>query len=85
MSHNSEIAHLPNLGPKSAQWLAAIGIHTRQQLAQIGAVDAYRLLKLKGYNPSLILVYAIQGALDNIHWTTLPPEVKADLQREAAD
>ncbi len=84
-TQHSEIAQLKNLGPKSAQMLAAIGIHDRAQLSEIGAVDAYRLLKLRGHNPSMVLVYAIQGALDDVHWNELSPELKGELQREAAD
>jgi DNA transformation protein and related proteins len=85
MKAKSEIASLKNLGPKSEAWLNAIGIYTRDDLQKIGAVGAFHLLKLRGYNPSLVLVYAIEGALCDVHWNELPPHIKAKLQREAAD
>jgi len=81
----SEIVLLRNLGPRSEAWLNSIGVYTRDDLARVGAVGAYHLLKLRGHNPSLNLVYAIEGALRDKHWADLPPEVKARLQHEASD
>lgn len=80
----SEIGQLRNLGPKSEQWLNSIGIYTRAELAELGAVDAYHILKGHGYNVSLNLVYAIQATLLDVHWTALPAEVKAALRAEIA-
>ncbi len=75
------ISQLKNLGPKSEQWLNAIGVHTRQDLEQIGSVDCYRILKAQGYPVSLNLVYAIEAALLDIHWTKLSKQQKQSLKQ----
>lgn len=81
----SKLALLANLGPTSEQWLNAIGVYTRRDLEKLGAVNAYRLLKGHGYNASLNLVYAIEGALRGLAWDRLPPALKAELKHRAAD
>ena len=63
----SSIANLKNLGPKSEQWLNAIGVYTLQDLEEMGAVDCCKILKAQGYPASVNLAYAIEGALRNIH------------------
>lgn len=77
----SELARLKNLGPVSAGWLNAIGIYTKAELAALGAVAAYRRLKAAGYPVSLNLVYAIQGALMDLHWTDLPAALRDELRQ----
>ena len=78
-------AGLPSLGPATAQWLAAIGVRTRRDLAALGAVTTYRLLRAHGYDATLNLVYAIEGALRGVDWRQLPRELKAELKARAAD
>ena len=75
------ISKLINLGPKSEQWLQAIGVHTREDLQQIGAIDCYRILKAQGYPVTLNLVYAIEAALMDIHWTKLTTQQKQSLKQ----
>ena len=79
---NSELKSLLNLGPKSTSWLADIGIHTRQDLVEMGIVPAYCLLKAQEYPVSLNLLYALYGALHDVPWNKVPPEVKKQLQAE---
>ena len=81
----SKLARLANLGPTSEKWLNAIGVYTKRDLEKLGAVNAYRLLKGHGYNASLNLVYAIEGALRGLDWKRLPPALKKDLKARAAD
>ena len=83
-SSDSEIPRLLNLGPACARWLAAIGVRTEAELREMGAVRAYRLLALRGYRPSLNLVWGIEGALRGVHWNALPPEVRERLKAELA-
>jgi hypothetical protein len=59
----SEIARIPNLGPKSESWLNASGIFTRKDLDTIGSVEAFILVESHGYNPSLNLLWEIADAL----------------------
>jgi len=76
---DTKISQLKNLGPKSAEWLAAIDIHTLADLRTIGAITAYEKIKRTGFNPSLNLLYALVGAIDNIHWTEVKKQQKHDL------
>lgn len=79
---DSELKTLLNLGPKSTGWLTDIGVQTRQDLVDMGIVPAYCLLKAQGYPVSLNLLYALYGALHDIPWNKVPPEVKEHLQAE---
>lgn len=63
----SDLADLPNLGPKSVQMLAQAGIRTLVQLRELGAVRAYLKMKRAG-NASLNLLWALEGALSGRHW-----------------
>jgi DNA-3-methyladenine glycosylase I len=81
----SPIAQLANLGPTSEQWLNAIGVYTRRDLEQLGSVNAYRLLKGHGFNATLNLVYAIEGALRGVDWNRLPLALKTELRVRVAD
>ena len=69
-------AKMLNLGPKSLAWLAAVGIHNRTDLESVGAINAYNLCKAHGYNVSLNLLWALQGALMDIPSTRLSADVK---------
>lgn len=82
---DSELVTLLNLGPKSAVWLADIGVQTRQDLLEMGVVPAYCLLKGQGYPVSLNLLYALYGALHDMPWNKVPHEVKVQLQAEVGD
>ncbi len=72
-----------NIGPVSEAWLRAVGIRSLADLEQAGALAAYRLVKLHGFNASLNLLYALEAAIRDIHWTALPAEVKARLKAAA--
>lgn len=81
------IDQLVGLGPKSSAWLAEAGIKTRADLARVGVVAAYRMARDAGHNVSLNLLWAMEGALTDTHWTMVPPRRKQQLKDElkAAD
>jgi DNA transformation protein len=81
----SELARLMNLGPKSSEWLAAVGVRTEAELRALGSIAAYRLLALRGYPVSMNLVYAIEGALSGRHWTEIGPDEKERLKARLAE
>jgi DNA transformation protein and related proteins len=72
---------LPNLGPVSTKWLAAVDIHTLGDLRRVGVVNAYNLVRAQGYNASLNLLWALQGAMTNTPWNALPGSIKQELKR----
>ena len=64
-----ELSKLKGLDPKSEISLNEIGIHTKQQLQEMGAIKAYIKLKEEGNTkPSLNFLYAMVGALEDEHW-----------------
>ena len=76
---NDELAALRNLGPKSATWLHAVGIHTRSDLERLGAVRAYLLVKRGGFKATLNLLYGLAGVLLDVRWNKLPQDERSRL------
>ena len=77
--NQDELLALRNLGKTSAQWLHACGIHNADQLRQLGPVNAYLQVRSRGFRASRSLLFAIAGALENIHWTDLSNEERKRL------
>ncbi|HOY22099.1 MAG TPA: TfoX/Sxy family protein [Cellvibrio sp.] len=80
---HSELLQLKNLGMASVNILHAVGINTYADLRRIGAVEAYVRIKARDINVSKVMLYALQGALLNVHWNDLAPEMKLQLVAEA--
>lgn len=81
----SELTALKNIGDRSAARLAAVGITTAADLERIGPVGAWRLVE-RAYprETSVVLLYALQGALLGLHWNDLPAVLRDGLVAEAA-
>lgn len=62
------IAGLANLGPASARMLSKAGIVDLAQLRELGAVEAFRRVRASGAEPSLNLLWALEGALTGRRW-----------------
>lgn len=77
-----QISELLNLGLRSAKMLADAGIKTVAELEEHGAVEAYLAMKREGIPVSLNMLYAIQGALNNVHWNTLDRAERENLIME---
>ena len=75
----SEIRAGLNLGPKSTTWLNAIGIFSLDDLRRVGAVPAFLELRRAGFRVSIVMLYALEGALTGTHWLTVKPERKHEL------
>ena len=76
MASNDKIR---NVGPKSAAWLRQVGVRTIEDLRRVGPIEAFMKVKRAGFRPSLNLLYAMQGALEDCHWADLSEETKASL------
>jgi DNA transformation protein len=77
---------MKNLGPKSSEWLAAIGVHSLDDVARLGVVETYK--RVKAAYPekvTLNMLYGLQAALLDIPWNELPPDIKAQLRKEAGE
>ena len=74
---------IKNIGPKSSAWLHEIGIDSLEDLEALGAVEAYRRLKAaRPTEVSLNALWGMQGAILNIHWNMITPEMKAELKAQ---
>jgi DNA transformation protein len=74
---------LRNLGPASAAWLREAGVATVDDLERLGSVEAFLRVSEARPEASVNLLYALEGALIDVRWDLLPPDVRADLRRRA--
>ena len=74
---------MKNLGPKSQEWLAGIGVHSLEDVARLGVVETYR--RVKAAYPekvTLNMLWGLQAALLDIAWNELPDDIKDQLRQE---
>ena len=74
---------LPNIGPRTAAWLAECGVTTASELLNTDPVTLYR--RLKAQRPrevTLAALWAIVGAQLGLDWRQLPTEMKEDLRAQ---
>lgn len=77
---------MKNIGPKSSEWLASVGVHTLDDVAAIGVIEAYKRVKAAYPDKvSLNLLYGLQAALLDLPWNEMPPDIKAELKRQVED
>ncbi len=80
------ISELRGLGKISARWLESVGITCEDDLRALGAVEAFARVRLAAAPAAnLNLLYALEGALRDVDWRFLPPEVKQSLRAELSD
>jgi len=79
------VCELRNLGPRSAEWLGRVGIDRLSDLEAVGAEGAYRRLADAGIGRlSLVMLWALEGALQDVDWRDLPPEERERLRAARA-
>ena len=78
-----KLSQLRNIGPKSARMLAAAGFETRADLERVGSVGAYLAVRKSGEPATLNLLYALEGALLDEPWGSLPEPLKERLRAAA--
>ncbi|MBX7167812.1 MAG: TfoX/Sxy family protein [Pirellulales bacterium] len=59
------IAKLQNLGVASSRWLAEVGIRTRGDLARVGPVLAYKLVREREPKANRTLLWCLFAALQD--------------------
>jgi len=75
---------MKNIGPKSGEWLASIGVYNLEDVARLGVVETYK--RVKAAYPekvTLNMLYGLQAALLDIPWNELPQDIKDQLRKEA--
>lgn len=79
----TELHNLRNIGSSSSHWLRAVGIWSADELAGVGAVEAFRRAKQAFPDQvTLNLLWALQGALLDIGWNEIPDQMKQELLDE---
>lgn len=85
MAADLPIESMPNLGPKSGQWLREAGITTIAELERLGPVVVYRLVKQRQPKASLNLLWALAAGLKGKDWRELTEATKKQLRKEAEE
>jgi len=68
---------LVSCGDRSVAWLRAACA-----LRRLGPVAAFRRVEQAGSNPSINLLYALEGAQENVRWDRLTRARRSELVRE---
>lgn len=77
---------LRNLGPTSAELFAGVGITTAEQVRDLGAPLAYRLLRHRwGRRVSILFLYAIEGALQDRAFNSFSEAERAAMRASVED
>ena len=79
----SDLSSLKNIGNTSAFWLKTIGINNYDELQAAGPVMAYIRIQEYGIKTTKSLLYALYGALQDIHWKEIDEQTKLKLCKEA--
>ena len=74
------IEQLMNLGPASGRWLHPAGIRTLGDLQNVPLGVLYEQVKRRVPRCNSMFLYAVQGALMNLHANALPQEIKRQLR-----
>ena len=76
------LTDLPDIGPVLAEHLRAAGIHTPEQLREIGAAEAFLRIRT-AVDPTICLhaLEALAGAVEGVRKSALPADRKAELKR----
>lgn len=76
------LTDLPNVGRVLAGNLEAVGVHTPEQLKQLGAKKAFILIRAKvDSGACLHMLYGLQGAIEGVPDSQLSDATKDDLSR----
>lgn len=76
----SELISMKNIGREMAKKLAAVGIHSPEQLLSLGSRQAFARLKAAYPQVCLVHLYALESAVTQTEFNALSAEVKRDLK-----
>jgi DNA transformation protein and related proteins len=77
----SPISSIPNLGPASEAAFAKAGIHSAEEVREMGADEAYRRLLDNGSRPHFIGYYVLVMGLQGRPWNDCKGEEKKALRK----
>ena len=76
-----ELSKLPNIGPEVERQLHQVGIDTGEELAAVGAKQAWLRIQSVDSSACIHRLLAMEGALRGVKKAMLPPECKAELKK----
>lgn len=83
MNDDRPILELRNIDPAITQWLHEVGIDSADQLRDVGAAAAYRTMRAwRPWSAELIVLWALEGAINDVDWIDVTPERRLELRRE---
>lgn len=81
---HSDLITLKNLGSATVNILHAVGINSYEDLKKAGPVEVYLRIQRRNIHVSKVMLYALQGALQDTHWNELDPKLKQQLLDDAS-
>ncbi len=75
------VSSIRNLGPAMEQACAKVGIHTADELRELGADATYARLLANGVRPHFIGYYVLVMGLQGRPWNDCKGKEKADLRK----
>lgn len=89
---NRKVSEMRNLGPACERDLAAAGIHSAEQVIELGVEETFIRMLLarmeKGESAkccNAVYLYALHGAIHDIDWREVPETKKAEYKRLTAE
>ncbi len=76
----AELTSMMNIGKEMAKKLDSVGIGSAEELIRSGAEQAFLQLKEKYPNVCLVHLYALEGAVRNVEFNSLPEGRKKELK-----
>ena len=74
-----ELSRLPNIGKTIEEQLNSVGVHTGEQLREIGSKQAWLNIKKIDETACINRLLALEGAIQGIRWHYLPEKTKNEL------
>ena len=85
MAKNRKLTDPKNIGKKIAGRLIEVGIFSEDELRQVGAAGAHRMIKKKYPKKTLPVcyyLYSFEGALTDTHWDNIGEKRKQQLKAQ---
>lgn len=85
MSQNRSLTDLKNIGKRIAGRLNEVGIFSEEDLRQVGAVGAHRMIRERYPDETLPVcyyLYSFEGALTGKHWDEVGEGRKQQLKAQ---
>jgi DNA transformation protein and related proteins len=82
LADDVDVGSLIGIGPKSVVLLRSVGVRTRGDLRRVGVVQTFLRARGVSNGVSLNLLWALEGALTDLHWTFISPARRSQLRDE---